>query len=62
MLLFAQHRGAPIHWCIINGEKTTGITTMYTNEGLDTGDILLKAEVLIADDMTVENSMTNCQP
>lgn len=52
--LLPKYRGAaPIHWCIINGEKTTGITTMYTNEGLDTGDILLKAEVPIADDMTV---------
>ena len=51
--LLPKYRGAaPIHWCIINGEKITGITTMYTNEGLDTGDILLKAEVTITDDMT----------
>ena len=35
---------------------------LYTNEGLDTGDILLKAEVPIADDMTVGELMTNCQP
>lgn len=52
--LLPKYRGAaPIHWCIIKGEKVTGVTTMYTNEGLDTGDILLKSEVSITDDMTV---------
>lgn len=52
--LLPQYRGAaPIHWAIINGEKTTGITTMYMDVGMDTGDMLLKAEVAIgADDTT----------
>ena len=44
--LLPKHRGAaPINWCIIMGEKVTGVTTMFTNEGLDTGDMLLKTEV-----------------
>ncbi len=52
--LLPKYRGAaPIHWCIINGEKTTGITTMYTDIGMDTGDMLLKRELEITDDMTV---------
>ncbi len=46
--LLPRYRGAaPINWCIINGEKTTGITTMYMDEGLDTGDIILKREIPI---------------
>jgi len=41
--LLPKYRGAaPINWCIINGEKITGVTTMLTDEGMDTGDILLK--------------------
>lgn len=52
--LLPKYRGAaPIHWAIINGEKVTGITTMYTDIGMDTGDILLKNEVDITDNMTV---------
>ncbi|MHB8065855.1 MAG: methionyl-tRNA formyltransferase [Ruminiclostridium sp.] len=51
--LLPSYRGAaPIHWAIINGEKTTGITTMFTDVGLDTGDILLKRELAIAPDTT----------
>ncbi len=43
--LLPRHRGAaPINWAIIMGEKTTGVTTMLTNAGLDTGDILLRRE------------------
>lgn len=53
--LLPKYRGAaPIQWAIINGEKTTGITTMYTDEGMDTGDMLLKREVDITEGM-------NCQ-
>jgi len=52
--LLPKYRGAaPLHWAIINGEKKTGITTMLTDIGLDTGDILLKDEIEITDDMTV---------
>lgn len=46
-LLPAYRGSAPVQWAIINGEKTTGVTTMYMAEGLDTGDILLKSETKI---------------
>ena len=50
--LLPKYRGAaPIEWAMINGEQITGITTMQMNAGLDTGDILLKSEVKIPDDM-----------
>ncbi len=40
--ILPKYRGsAPIQWSVINGEKVTGITTMYMDKGLDTGDILL---------------------
>ena len=46
--LLPKYRGAaPIQWAIANGERTTGVTTMQINEGLDTGAILLKAETPI---------------
>lgn len=51
--LLPKYRGAaPIHWAVINGEKKTGITTMMMDEGLDTGDMLVKSEVEISQDMT----------
>ena len=51
--LLPKYRGAaPIEWCIINGEKYTGITTMYTKFELDAGDMLLKKEVEIPGDIT----------
>ncbi len=41
--LLPKYRGAaPIHWAIIRGESETGITTMFMDSGMDTGDILLK--------------------
>lgn len=50
--LLPRYRGAaPIEWCLINGETSTGITTMMMNAGLDTGDMLVKREVSIHDDM-----------
>ena len=46
--LLPKYRGAaPIQWAVINGDKTTGITTMYMDEGMDTGDMILKEEVAI---------------
>ena len=52
--LLPEYRGAaPIHRAIIDGKDKTGITTMFTDVGLDTGDILLKKEIEITDDMTV---------
>lgn len=51
--LLPKYRGAaPIQWSIINGEEITGITTMYMNEGLDTGDMLLQEEVSIGENET----------
>ncbi len=51
--LLPKYRGAaPIQWAIANGEKTTGVTTMKIDAGLDTGDMLLKAETPIGDDET----------
>jgi methionyl-tRNA formyltransferase len=42
--ILPQYRGAaPIQWCLYNGEKETGITTMLMDAGMDTGDMLLKA-------------------
>jgi methionyl-tRNA formyltransferase len=48
-LLPAYRGAAPIHWAIIKGEKITGVTTMYMNEGMDTGDMILKAECEIGE-------------
>ncbi len=52
-LLPAYRGAAPINWAVIKGEKKTGITTMYTDVGVDTGDMLLKKELEIGSDMTV---------
>ena len=52
--LLPKYRGAaPINFCLIDGEEKTGVTTMLMDEGLDTGDMLLKAETEItaADDV-----------
>ncbi len=51
--LLPKYRGAaPIQWAIINGDKTTGVTTMYMDAGMDTGDMILSDEVKIQDDET----------
>ncbi len=51
--LLPKYRGAaPIQWSVLDGEKETGVTTMLMAEGLDTGDMLLKASVEIGDDET----------
>ena len=51
--LLPKYRGAsPIQAAILNGEKITGITTMYMAEGLDTGDIIHTIEVEISEDET----------
>ena len=53
--LLPKYRGAaPIAWAILKGEKVTGVTTMMMDEGMDTGDILLQAEVPIGDEETCE--------
>ena len=51
--LLPKYRGAaPIQWAVLNGEKTTGVTTMYMDAGMDTGDMILKEEVMIGEDET----------
>ena len=54
--LLPKYRGAaPIQWSIIDGEVVTGVTTMQMDEGLDTGDMLLKTEVPITAEETGES-------
>lgn len=51
--LLPTYRGAaPIHWAVLRGEKVTGVTTMLMDEGLDTGDMLLKKEIKISEEIT----------
>lgn len=51
--LLPKYRGAaPIQWAVLNGEKETGITTMFMDEGMDTGDMILKEVVEIGEDET----------
>ena len=51
--LLPKYRGAaPIQWAVLNGDKTTGITTMYMNEGMDTGDMILKEKAEIGENET----------
>lgn len=53
--LLPRHRGAsPIQWSIVCGDEKTGITTMLMEKGLDTGDMLLKEEVIIGENETGE--------
>ena len=51
-LLPAYRGAAPIQWAIINGEKRTGVTIMYMNEGLDTGDLISSAAIEIGEETT----------
>ena len=51
--LLPKYRGAaPIQWAVLNGDKITGVTTMYMDVGMDTGDMILKQEVDIGEDET----------
>ncbi|RDY28670.1 methionyl-tRNA formyltransferase [Romboutsia weinsteinii] len=51
--LLPKYRGAaPINWVIINGEEKTGVTTMYMDEGLDTGDMILISEFDLDNEIT----------
>lgn len=54
-LLPAYRGAAPVSWAVVNGEKASGVTTMLMDEGLDTGDILLKKEVKINEGDTSES-------
>ena len=51
--LLPKYRGAaPIQWAVLNGDKETGITTMYMDEGMDTGDMILTKKVEIDENET----------
>ena len=54
--LLPKYRGAsPIQSAILNGETVTGVTTMFTDTGMDTGDMLLKQEIAISISDTYES-------
>jgi len=54
--LLPNYRGlAPIQWPIINGDKQTGVTVHFINEGVDTGDIILQHKINITNDMYVSD-------
>lgn len=51
--LLPKYRGAaPIQWAILNGDKETGVTTMYMDVGMDTGDMILTEKVQIGENET----------
>ena len=51
--MLPKYRGsAPIQWAVLNGDKTTGVTIMYLNEKMDSGDIITQKEVEIGEDET----------
>ncbi len=61
--LLPKYRGsAPVNWAIIQGETVTGITTMMTDKGLDTGDILLQKEMAILPGETAEELIRRMAP
>ena len=54
--LLPKYRGAaPIQWAVINGEETSGVTTMQMDEGLDTGDMMMKTEIRLDEKETGES-------
>ena len=51
--ILPKYRGAaPIQWAVLNGDKVTGVTTMYMDVGMDTGDTILVEETNIGEDET----------
>ncbi|MFR4008363.1 MAG: methionyl-tRNA formyltransferase [Christensenellales bacterium] len=54
--LLPGYRGpAPVNWCLINGEQETGVTTMFTDIGVDDGDIILQQKEPIRPEDTTES-------
>lgn len=53
-LLPKYRGGAPIHYALINGEEETGVTLMYMDEGMDTGDMLVRNSIKIEEDDNIE--------
>ncbi|MDP4133340.1 MAG: methionyl-tRNA formyltransferase [Bacillota bacterium] len=61
--LLPKYRGAaPVQRAIIEGEKVTGVTIMYMDKGIDTGDIILKSECEIAEDDDGETLFKKLEP
>lgn len=58
-LLPKYRGGAPIHWCLINGEEKTGITIMYMDKLMDNGDIISQEKYVIKDEDTTEDLHNN---
>ncbi|MDD6490309.1 MAG: methionyl-tRNA formyltransferase [Clostridia bacterium] len=53
--LLPEYRGAaPIQWAVLDGKKKTGVTAMYMDVGLDTGDMLMKSETEIGENETAD--------
>ena len=53
--LLPRHRGAsPIQWSIVSGDTQTGVTTMYMDEGMDTGDMILSKKIDIPEEETAD--------
>jgi len=61
-LLPAYRGAAPVNWAIVNGERTTGVTTMFIEEQLDAGPILLQRETQIGDEETAPELMSRLAP
>ena len=58
--LLPKYRGAaPINWALINGESTSGLTTFFINEKIDTGDIILQSKIKIEDNWHVNDLHDN---
>lgn len=51
-LLPAYRGSAPVNWCLINGERETGVTTMLTDKGMDTGDMMLRVKTPVGPEET----------
>lgn len=61
-LLPAYRGAAPVQWAIINGDEETGVTTMWMDEGMDTGDILLTAKAPIRSEDTAQTLHNRLAP
>ena len=57
-LLPKYRGGAPIHYALLNGDEKTGITLMYMDKGMDSGDMIAKEEIIIEENDNIE-SLTN---
>lgn len=61
--LLPKYRGAaPVQWSVLNGEKITGVTSMFMAEGLDTGDIILQMQTPVGPDETAPELFERLSP